>query len=161
MRADASGPRYAEYATRPVEFRGVRRIDDYRLKVYSIVSGDRPLDGPRFEEGWQLLDAVLPRPAVSGGRPGVGFVILHQGATGDYLVICWWDNENELPTRVFVHDASGWRPAGERESFCVWDLEVLWRERQLYVATVLGGLADAVDTYATTPITDGGDRPGT
>jgi hypothetical protein len=43
---------------------------------------------------------------------------------------------------VFVRQQSPgatWRPARESESVCVWDLEVIWLERQAYVQTVLGG----------------------
>ena len=39
--------------------------------------------------------------------------------------------------RGFEDDAR-WRPAGERESICVWDLAVLWHEREAYVRHVLG-----------------------
>lgn len=89
----------------------------------------------------------MPRPAVGDGRPGVGFAILHQGRTGDYLILGWWDRENELPTRVFIRDADGWRPANGGESFCVWDLRVLWWEREAYVGTVLAGRDDGVEAY--------------
>lgn len=49
-----------------------------------------------------------------------------------------WDRESELPTRVSVASKSppgAWR-AATGESFCVWDMEVLWFERQAYVATL-------------------------
>jgi hypothetical protein len=85
-------------------------------------------------------------PAVAPGRPGLGFAILHRGRTGDYLILCWWDHENELPTRVWVRDESGWRPA-RSESTCVWDLRVLWWEREAYVATVLAGRDDGAAAY--------------
>jgi hypothetical protein len=63
---------------------------------------------------------------------------MHQGR-GDYLVLGWWDNENELPLRVLVWGESGWREARGSESVCVWDLRILWHERDAYVATVLSG----------------------
>jgi len=60
-----------------------------------------------------------------------------------YTVLCWWDRENELPIRVWVAEQDGgapvWRTARDSESVCVWDLEVIWEERQAYVETVLGG----------------------
>ena len=51
----------------------------------------------------------------------------------------WWERENELPIRVFVRAADGWRPAADGESFCVWDLRVIWWEREAYVNTLLAG----------------------
>jgi hypothetical protein len=82
----------------------------------------------------------MPQPAVTLSRPGVGLLIFHQGATGDYVVTSWWDNENEMPTRVFVRESNTWRPAAESESFCVWDLKIMWHEREAYVRTLLAGL---------------------
>jgi hypothetical protein len=124
--------------------------DGWRLKQYSIVFGDSAFNRPRFDSGLTAAFAALPSPATTPGRPGVGFVILHQGRDVDYIVLAWWDRENELPLRVFVRErAAGkpWRPARGSESVCVWDLQVLSAERDAYVETVMGGSADGVDTY--------------
>jgi hypothetical protein len=110
------------------------------MKLYSISHDGSEIDwslfGPERRRGLE----GLPRPAVAPGRPGVGFAIAHHGRTADYLVMAWWDRENELPLRVRVRAAgskSGFRPAREGESVCVWDLELIWLERQAYVATML------------------------
>jgi hypothetical protein len=72
------------------------------------------------------------RPAASA------FIIAHQGATGDDVVLAWWDHENELPVRVLVRrQGEPWRAAEDTESVCVWDLEIFWHERQAWVETVL------------------------
>ena len=138
---------FARYRPRPLAFLGIESASGYRLKTYSIRHDDSPFDRDRFRDGWELALAALPWPAVGEGRPGVGFAILHRGRTGDYLILCWWDRENELPTRVFVRDDSGWRPAVGGESFCAWDLRVMWWEREAYVGTVLAGRADGVEAY--------------
>lgn len=130
---------FSRYATRPLQFTGVANVGGYRMRTYELRFEDRPLASSRFDRGFAVACDALPTPAVDGVRPGVGFVIQHQGETGDYLILCWWDNENELPTRVFVRKGEVWLPATERESFCVWDLEIFWFERQQYVATVLAG----------------------
>lgn len=130
---------FCPFEPRPVRFLGIEAIHGYRLKCYSIVYGDAPFRREEFDGGMTLAVNALPSPAVTGGRPGVGFAILHQGRTGHYLILSWWDNENELPTRVFVRTDGEWRPGREHESFCVWDLEVMWRERKAYVGTLLAG----------------------
>lgn len=138
---------FTPYQPRPLTFLGVECVAGFRLKTYAIRHGDAAFDRDRFAGGWPLATAALPHPAVAAGRPGVGFVVLHQGRTGDYFVLGWWDNENELPLRVFVRGAAGWRPAVGGESVCVWDLRVVWWEREAYVATVLAGRSDSVDAY--------------
>jgi hypothetical protein len=138
---------FTRYQPRPLSFLGVESVAGHRLKVYAIRHGDQPLDRGRFEGGWWLATPALPQSDVAAGRLGAGFAILHQGATGDYFVLCWWDLQNELPMRVYVRGPEGWRPAAGVESICVWDLRVIWWEREAYVATVLAGRPDGVDAY--------------
>lgn len=130
-------PRHGSSAN-SIEYLGVRSFDGWDLKRYAVIAGSRPLDESGLEEGLRLATGHLPRPPVADGRLGVGFVIAHQGATGDYVVLAWWDNENELPVRVLVRRPGGqWRNAETTESVCVWDLEIIWHERQAWVETVL------------------------
>jgi hypothetical protein len=134
---DNAADRFAPFAERAIQFLGITPARDYSIKIYSVVYGHGPLNKDLFEPGFAMAARELPQPAVDAGRPGLGFVIFHQGQTGDYVVLCWWDRENELPTRVFVRDERGWRAARASESVCVWDLEILWHERGAYVATLL------------------------
>jgi len=128
------------YAPRPVGFHGLREPSGWRLKLYSVRYGAAPLDWKAFAPGLAMAEATLPRPAQAEGRPGVGFLIAHQGRGANYVVLAWWDQENELPLEVFVHrngPGESWRPARTRESVCVWDLEIIWAEREAYVDTML------------------------
>lgn len=127
------------YRPRPIEFDGVTTLGDWRLKVYSIRYGPAPLDEPVYAIALPLVAAALPQPAVAPGRPGVGFLIRHQGRGVHYAVLAWWDSENELPLRIFVRpfDAREWRNARPGESICVWDLDVIHFERDAYVRYVL------------------------
>ena len=141
---------FTRYQPRQLTFFGVELVAGQRLKVYGIQYGDEPLSHDRFAGGWALATKELPQLGVADDRPGLGFVILHQGKTGDYLILCWWDRENELPTRVFLSGADGWRQATAEESFCVWDLRVMWWEREAYVSTVLAGRAGGLEQYVAT-----------
>ncbi len=108
------------------------------------------MDWNSFAPGISRAEASLPRPAVTPARPGTGFLIAHQGRTANYLILGWWDQENELPLRVFVsrdRRPEGWRDAEGSESICVWDLEILWAERQAYIATVLAASGSDVAGY--------------
>lgn len=126
-------------------------VDGWVLKQYSVCHAGQTFDDTRFSGGVTHAVAALPRPARTTERPGVGFVILHQGNGIDYTVLAWWDRENELPLRVFVCDRPGaneWRRARDSESVCVWDLQIIWAEREAYVQTILAGaVPDAVALY--------------
>jgi len=127
------------YAPREIRFRSLRTSGPWTLKLYSVRYGDRPIDWAGFEVGLELAMRSLPEPDAEAGRPGLGALIAHQGRTGDYVVLLWWDHENELPTRLWIRRSpdEAWRPAVVGESFCVWDLEVMWAEREAWIATML------------------------
>lgn len=128
------------FAPRPTQFVGVRALGDWRLRLHTITLPGETLDWAQFEPGLALAAEALPQPAVEPGRFGIGFVICHQGRGFDYIVLCWWSRENELPIRVLVRERQPqalWRAAKDEESICVWDIEVIERERDAYVRTVL------------------------
>lgn len=137
------------YAPRDIGFLGVRVARGWSLKLYSVHYAERPLEWDSFQPGFALAEADLPQPPTAPGRVGAGFLIGHQGRTGDYVVLGWWDNENELPLRVFVRRGGGdWRRARGSESVCVWDLEIIWHERTAWVETVLSAAGSrAIETY--------------
>jgi hypothetical protein len=140
-----------------VRFLGVREHDHYQIKTYSILHASQRYSPDTFESGFRFAASHLPRSAAPPAsphprpRPGLAFAILHQGLTGDYFILAWWDRENELPLRVFVREpdeqpaganpgaSAHWRPASATngESICIWDLHILWHERQAYIATLL------------------------
>jgi hypothetical protein len=139
------------YRDRPIRFNGLRTVAGYRLKVYSITFDGRDPDPAVFDAGLRLAAEALPQPPVTESRYGVGFLIRHRGRGEDYLVLNWWDKENELFSRVCTtanDDAAGWRVARHGEAGCVWDLQVIGVERDAYIATVLSrpGPPD-VDAY--------------
>ncbi len=142
------------FVPRRIQFRNLIALRDWRIKRYTITRskvGDAT-DWGEFVNGRELAAQTLPNPARTDERPGLAFIVEHRGADADYIVLCWWDRENELPTRVFVRDQhveGGWHEATDGESFCVWDLQVIFFERNAYVGTPLAEEADesSVDAY--------------
>lgn len=64
------------------------------------------------------------------------FAILHEGAERRYLVVAWWDHQNELFTSVSVSEQDGWLEDPTRWSFCLYDLEIFWAERNFFVQSL-------------------------
>lgn len=134
-----------EFAPRATHFDGVQESDGWRLKAYSVLYEGRTLDEAAFAKGEALALAALPQPAQTAQRPGIAILIRHQGRGMNYVVLCWWDRENELPMRIFVDEGNGWRPGKGSESICVWDLEIVWAERNGYISTILANPGPADD----------------
>ena len=125
------------FEPRAAAFHAIVEHAGHRLKAYSVRFGERSVDWEEHRVGIDMALAALPKAEPAKGRPGLGFLIVHRGRAAEYVVLAWWDRQNELPVRVFVHNEAPWRPAREGESFCVWDLELFARERDAYVETVL------------------------
>ena len=131
---------------------GLTRAGGTTLRTYAVVCEDARFDRERFEPGVQRLLTTLPAPDWARGRPGAGVLILHQGAGADYLVLGWWDRQNELPLRTWIRYEDGWAPARDDESVCVWDLEILAYERNAWVSTMLSnGQPASLNTYLDHP----------
>ncbi|MBS0661478.1 MAG: isochorismatase [Verrucomicrobia bacterium] len=143
--------------TQPYRPRSIRRCDllayeGWRLKVYSI-SARQDLPGrPLVEAARMLARTHLPRPAIAPGRYGVGVLIVHEGADGNYVLLDWWEGENMLQHRVFR--APSWDPLNFRRcspeecAFCVWELHVLHFERGAWIDTALSAPgAPNLDAY--------------
>ena len=128
------------FAPRPTHFRELYELDGWRFKIYEIIYGQAPLEWGQYKLAIEIASKEFPKPAQTEQRPGVGFIICHQGRGWHYLVVSWWDNENELIIKIFVQkidEINNWRKATENQSICVWDIEVIQFERKAYIDTVL------------------------
>jgi len=136
------------YEPRPIVPRNPMRHEDWTVKRYDVLYKADRIDEPTFAGGLRLALDALPSPARTESRPGVGFVICHHGNGRDYVVLSWWDNENELFQRVFIRpfDEPSWHDGTGAGSFCVWDAQVIAFERDAYVAHVLVADPD-LDAY--------------
>lgn len=134
-------PQYTPFRPRVITALPAVDVDGFHLKRYAVAPAGSAFDETRFSGAVDGLTASLPQVDIARGCPGAGFLILHQGVTGDYAILSWWDRENELPTHVWIRQGQVWAPARDAESFCVWDLELIWFERNAWIETVLSGMS--------------------
>lgn len=113
------------------------------LKVYAMFADpDRSGASPAPEWLRQQAASVLPEPLAAEDHP-LGFLILHYGMDGDYLLVSQWYDANMLKhwVRGSAVDAQGnttFVPLAQRDLVaCVWELEVIRFERDAWVNTVL------------------------
>lgn len=110
------------------------RIGDARLKWYDIAPAGEPVS----QDVCTLARAFAAQVSVSGD---LGFVILHKcGNEGfHFLLVQTWCNENEMWESVYskLNDATPHfglhpLPSPHHGAFCVWELAVVWWERQAW-----------------------------
>jgi hypothetical protein len=141
------------YETRPVRFLGIFEHEGWRLKVYGISALEETpaselLDAIKF-----VATSVLPQPAVTDERYGVGFLYAHQGQNGGgYASVNWWADENELHHHQFEAPPGGLDDLKPIEvtggsAACVWDLTVIAFERDAWVDSVLSDAQGDLDAY--------------
>lgn len=112
------------------------------IKLYTISATGQPV----------ALSHYLPRLAHMkqarsiDWRQTPAFAICHDGAQARYLVLGWWGNDNEMFVATAVSSDDGWIEGGERYSFCLWDMEVMWHERNAFVEHMYGATA-SLDAY--------------
>ena len=106
--------------------------DQDGIKIYTISVNDNAVDQSRFSG---RLNAVKQSKALPWAETAT-FTIFHEGAGFLYLILAWWGNDNELFTSISVLTEEGWVEDPGRFSFCVYDLEVFWAERNIYIDTL-------------------------
>lgn len=104
-------------------------FDADRIKLYTLSAHDRPVNHDAFAA--RLAEVKRRKPVAWAGTPA--FAIFHDGNAARYLVLAWWSNDNELFTSVSVETETGWVEDPVRFSFCVWDLEIMWHERNYFI----------------------------
>lgn len=108
------------------------------MKLYAVSATGASVDVAAFTAQLGAMKRSVPVqwPATAA------YAIFHQGVEHGYLVLCWWGNNNELFVRVAVREGGGWVVDPERYSFCLWDMEIMWLERQSYIRWMYSGVVD-------------------
>ena len=110
-------------------------LDTDGIKLYTVsATNNDVIHSPYLA---QLQAVKSQKPIDWENTPS--FAIFHDGANAQYLVLAWWANDNELFTSVSVREQSDWDLDSGRYSFCLWDLEILWVERNIYIKTMYSG----------------------
>ena len=143
------------YKKRPIRFLEIATYHGWRIKVYGIrfheeSVDDRP-DPQIIEMARRALLPNLPLPAVTGSRYGVGFLIIHQGASRNWLLLDWWYDQEILKQQLFsspLEAPDQIEPAESDLLACTWELAVHTFERQAWIDHVLNNRSGPdIDAY--------------
>lgn len=128
------------YQPRPIRFLELWQEVAWRIKVYGIAYL-RLLPRPELLTAAKQIARMQLASVQSQSHYGVGFVGVHDGRGANFVFVDYWADENELHHHVYVS------PSDQPEALeyvtpsglvaCVWDLRVMWFERQAWVETVL------------------------
>jgi hypothetical protein len=139
------------YIPRPVAALGTWRHGDWRMKKYTIAYRREAARTELIEAAEAAAADILPTPAITPIRYGVGFLGIHDGRGAGLVFVDWWENENDLQHHVFLspdQDRGTLRPAAATDLVaCVWDLAVVAHEREAWLRHVFAADAPSLDAY--------------
>ncbi len=130
------------YQKRPIRYIELYQTEQWKIKIYSISSKQEMVDTAWIQRAKQQLPIWLMR---ANDYPlntyKIATLILHEGKEGCFAIICWWIDENML--QLFVYLAPYTNPqefqlySDKGIVTCVWEMAVLWHERNVWVKHVL------------------------
>jgi len=141
----------ARYTPRPVTALGRWDAGDHGLKAYLISLPEATVPAPsRLEAARRTAAAAIPPAAAEEGESlKLGFVILHEGELGDWLLCHWWAHGDILCQRLFLGAPGGaaFEPVDHRPLMaCVWEMGIIEAERRAWIETMMTG-TPAPDAY--------------
>lgn len=116
-------------------------LDSDGIKIYTVSADGSEVDRQPFLQ--RMAEVKESRDLAWASLPA--FAIFHKGTSYLYLVLAWWGNDNELFNSVSVLCEDHWVEDANRFSFCLYDLEVFWAERNIYVDTIYTSQGDLSD----------------
>lgn len=125
----------------PVSFLELWETGEWRLKVYGISYHHQrpPLELIRAAKA--VVAQRLPASPEAAGAYGVGFLGVHEARDANFVFVDWWAGENELRHHVYrstpEHPADLQYVSDAGIGGCVWDLQLVWFERNAWVEKVL------------------------
>jgi hypothetical protein len=119
------------YSTRKIES-SLNWQDTDGTKIYTISAKNSTVEQSKYHD---RLQKVKENYSFSWDTIP-SFAIFHEGIQYPYLILAWWSNDNELFNSVSVLTEQGWQENHQLYSFCIFDLEVIWAERNIFIETV-------------------------
>ncbi len=119
------------YKSRKIES-NIDWLDESGIKIYTISATFNPVEQTTYIH---RLKSVKNARIINWDQTAA-FAIFHDGENCKYLVLVWWGNDNELFTSVSVKVGEGWEEDPKKYSFCAYDMEVMWAERNIFIKTI-------------------------
>ncbi len=130
------------YKKRPVRFLELYSCEGWTIKIYSISIKSEVIDHNLLTLAKIELPLWLKKSALYNlDTYKIATLILHEGKEGCFAILNWWIDENMLQQYVYLKSNSAndeFRYFSHNGIYtCVWEMAVLWFERNAWVEHVL------------------------
>ena len=130
------------YQPRPITFKEILKIEDWTIKLYTIIKNES-LINPEIIENVQteLPNWLNLKNGFNNENDKIGFLIIHCGTEGVFSIINWWVGQNMLNTHIFFSDYSNTKSfkkiSGNGLAPCIWELEVIGFEKKIWTENII------------------------
>lgn len=131
-----------KYETREIKFKEIIKIDEWRVKIYTISKDIHFKANETYQNALIKLPEWLgKRNSFDSSNDKIAFLIIHSGTEGVFSIINWWVGGNMLNTHIFISTHP--EPdrfkliSGDGLSPCIWELEVIDHERRSWIKNIL------------------------
>ncbi|GAB5473877.1 MAG: hypothetical protein Mars2KO_19760 [Maribacter sp.] len=132
-----------KFTKRAVKYLGLTEFGDWKFKLYSMKYNELRVT-PEIEK---TIKAILPDWIKENSQTNdfpnykIGTVIIHEAMDSILVVVNWWVYENVIQNHVYCseyeHSDKFEDISSKGLRFCVWEMNILWHERNLWVEHVL------------------------
>jgi hypothetical protein len=146
---------FSPYRTRAIRPLGVLDVSSgLKMKGYEIhhSRAQPPLVDSEVIAGAQACVTEVAAAEISKtNHHGIGFYIVHQGSTANWLLIDWWTGDVFLHHKLFCSTAADPANFSARDgslTCCTWEFVAMAHERNAWVESRLSDSADPLAVYA-------------
>lgn len=129
---------FRKYRERRVKYAGVKRINDWTIKVYTITTSEL------FKSNEVLVNVMDNLPgklSYAKDHHSTGFLIVHEGTDGVWSLINWWTGGEMLKTTTYFTSFEDQQTMtlcpNEGSMACVWELPIINHEKNAWIKHVL------------------------
>lgn len=130
------------YQPRSIRFLELIALENQRIKLYSISCKNSVADQIYIDAAKEQLPHWLDAKKITGLPVyETATLMVHEGWKGCFAVVFWWTDENMI--QLFAYFSEYKTPpqfrliSNQGLISCVWEMTVLWFERQAWVKEVL------------------------
>ncbi|EKE44099.1 hypothetical protein OCGS_1615 [Oceaniovalibus guishaninsula JLT2003] len=123
------------HAPRRTETLAPWRIGGMALRVWWIDVQGQAAPDALLVQARAYADAALPGAVAAEGHDhGLGFVVLHRGRAGTWLLLHWWAHGDVLCLHLALSEGGDFAPVAPRPlTACVWEMVPMIEERARWI----------------------------
>lgn len=141
-----------KFTPRPIRFIEIFKVNNWKIKIYSICYDNVKVATTNIDLAKQNLDKWLAKSTdYDLENYKIATLILHEFDGDCYAIINWWTDENMLQHFVYLSDNKdiiNYKLYSEKGIItCVWELEILWHERNSWINHILKNEKPDFESY--------------